>query len=50
MFTMTRLWIGWSEIQISVWARAFFLLQKFQTGSGAHTDPYSMGKKVLTQG
>jgi len=47
---MTRPWIGRSGVQISVWARAFSLLQNFQTGSGAHTDPYSMGNKVLTHG
>ena len=41
--TMTRLWAGWSEVQIPARPRDFPLLQSVQTNSGNSPASYSEG-------
>jgi len=35
--TLSRLWAGWSRVQVLAGAACFSLLQNVQTGSGGHT-------------
>jgi len=44
---VTRLWAGWSMVQILAWSRDFSLLQNVQTGFGAHWASYSVGSSCL---
>lgn len=45
----TRLRAGWSGVRIPLRVKRFYLLQKFQTGCGAHQSSYSTGIGVLSQ-
>jgi len=49
-YIAARLRDGRSRIRVPVGARAFVLLQKVQTGFGAHPATYSMGTGFLSLG
>jgi hypothetical protein len=47
---VTRLWAGWSRVQVLAEANDLFVLQHVKTGSGAHVAPSSMGTRCSFPG